>query len=319
MEVVFIAKLHGLKLLWSTEKGVHLTSALRISNDRKTASRILQPTKPIIGALEASQFEEEAAFAYARHNYPEDSVHPLTVVNNYLIMLQGLFTAMWLIKDNSVTTQIGFAYATTEKGILVSSNVRSAMYTDALGESREVQLSPEEFRDLRGLVDVSFGRPDRNIPLENWDPTMQRPGEIPPDRESNRVERVWYELQRTRSISYVPAKIASYCTILEALLSTDSSEVSHKISERAARLTEITLPERLRVYYLVKQAYAIRSRNVHGGLPPRNLDDAKRVSVELDDLIRKLLNGVFRLKETKNRFLAPDTVLDKWFLELTLS
>jgi Apea-like HEPN len=59
----------------------------------------------------------------------------------------------------------------------------------------------------------------------------------------------------------------SLVTILEALLSTGTAEITHQISERAAVLVGRTPSDRLQLYKKVKkELYALRSRITHGDL-----------------------------------------------------
>ena len=56
----------------------------------------------------------------------------------------------------------------------------------------------------------------------------------------------------------------SLVTILETLLSTGTTEISHQISERVAVLTGDTPKQRLETYYKTKELYNLRSRITHG-------------------------------------------------------
>jgi len=55
-------------------------------------------------------------------------------------------------------------------------------------------------------------------------------------------------------------------TVFEALLSTDSSEIIHQISERAAFMLETTEEGRDRLYKRMKKLYKTRSLLVHGAI-----------------------------------------------------
>jgi Apea-like HEPN len=58
----------------------------------------------------------------------------------------------------------------------------------------------------------------------------------------------------------------SLVTILEALLSTGTAEISHQISERVAVLIGREPRERIEIYRKVKKLYDLRSRITHGDL-----------------------------------------------------
>lgn len=56
---------------------------------------------------------------------------------------------------------------------------------------------------------------------------------------------------------------------LEALLSTQSTEITHTLAERVALLTEKKATKRLGVYKAVKDLYRVRSKIVHGNTFPK--------------------------------------------------
>ena len=55
-------------------------------------------------------------------------------------------------------------------------------------------------------------------------------------------------------------------TVFEALLSTDNSEITHQISERAAFMLEFTEDGRYDLYRRMKKLYKTRSLLVHGAI-----------------------------------------------------
>ena len=58
----------------------------------------------------------------------------------------------------------------------------------------------------------------------------------------------------------------SFVTVLEALLSTGTAEVSHQISERVVILIGQDRNQRIELYRRVKVLYDLRSRIAHGDL-----------------------------------------------------
>jgi hypothetical protein len=70
--------------------------------------------------------------------------------------------------------------------------------------------------------------------------------------------------------SFADQAYTSLVTILEALLSTGSAEISHQISERVAVLIGQSPSERLEIYRKIKKLYDLRSRITHGDLKLKN-------------------------------------------------
>lgn len=313
LKVVFFAKLYGLNLGWVASRGSQLTPLLRITNDDSLARDLRKPILLQMGSLEAEEFTPRATYVYAEHDTNEP-VNTLQTVNNYMAIIQIFLTLTWLIKDNNANTETGFAYSV---GGTISSNTRAVHFTKADGSVEEVTLTKEEFSSLSGFFD-QFGDGSSKKPMSAFDPFNSNLSEAVPDRNSTRIERAWHELQRARSASYLPAKIASYCTVLEALLSIDGSEISHKISERTARLLGRDISERLEIFRNIKAAYNIRSKNVHGSVPPKDLIETQAISVKLDELIRRLFVKVFKDAELRAKLLSKNEALEEWLLELTL-
>ena len=112
----------------------------------------------------------------------------------------------------------------------------------------------------------------------------------PTEPETGRAGRSIYFLQGARQAAALSVKVANYCTSFEALLSTDTTELSHRLSERLAWLLANSASERLSIFRTVKGAYGIRSRAVHGAhLSKQKIRDELIVaSTNCDDLLRRL-------------------------------
>jgi hypothetical protein len=140
---------------------------------------------------------------------------------------------------------------------------------------------------------------------------------------SNRIERFIYFLQATRKEAHLPSKIAMYCTLLETLLSTDTTEITHKISERAARLLGSTFEERNDIFNFIKRAYSIRSSTVHGDKISKNLRDLekqKEIALQFDQYLRNLFLLIIEDNEILKIFKEDNNEkLNKWFNRLILS
>jgi hypothetical protein len=114
-----------------------------------------------------------------------------------------------------------------------------------------------------------------------------------------------------------------YCSALEALLSTDTSELSHKLAERLAWIVAESPADRLDVYRAVKSAYAIRSRAVHGSaLSRRKIETDLGVAAKnCDDLLRALLNQIATRTELHELYIdkkVPDEELEAVLVRITL-
>lgn len=73
---------------------------------------------------------------------------------------------------------------------------------------------------------------------------------------------------------------------LEALCSTDTSEVAHKVATASALLLSSKVDERKEIYRKAKKLYGVRSRIIHG--------DGKRAKIEELEEIEQLTRGILR-------------------------
>jgi hypothetical protein len=106
------------------------------------------------------------------------------------------------------------------------------------------------------------------------------------------------------------------CAALEALFSSDASELSHKLSERVAWLMSRGTDERTDLYRKVRNAYQVRSSFVHGDSSPRSFEKSVEASVFLDDLLRKIFATLDRDKTLGRLFGTTEAEKDRrLFLE----
>jgi hypothetical protein len=122
---------------------------------------------------------------------------------------------------------------------------------------------------------------------------------------------------------HIQVKIANYCTALEALLSNDTSELTHKLSERAGWLLGRNMPERFDIVQRVRRAYSIRSKVVHGvadwGV---DLGVATETAAFLDATLRQIIRLVRHDPHLYGLFTqdseSAKKKYDLWFAELVL-
>lgn len=119
-------------------------------------------------------------------------------------------------------------------------------------------------------------------------------------------------------------------TVLEALLSTGGTEITHQISERTACLLERDVEGRLRVYRRMKRLYATRSQLVHGAIENRKgviTHDRLRVDAKFkivpdqdyDDLFSfctRLITAVLKSEQLVDLLEHGGDQLIEWYLRL---
>ncbi|CAN7768995.1 HEPN domain-containing protein [Paenibacillus sp. LjRoot153] len=306
-------------------KGTNIFEELRLSNSNERIREHFSEEIFIrmVGLLEYNNLFN-SCFVYSMglisdltHNFNKYNTKKdkLLFLDYYMLLTQSLTTMLWLIKDHSIDTELGYLVIKDESGIDVTSNFRANQFTNAKGFHEETTFSHDE---ILKAIDYKLMFTDHSFFKSN-------PASASRDfllEKSNRIERFYYFLQTARGEAHIPIKIVHYCTMLETLFSTDTQEVTHKISERTAKFICNTLDERKVIFNLVKEAYKIRSSTVHGSLiSPKKLwflEEQTKISVELDNLMRKIFRKILEEKEINELFMKDEEYLKTYFDNLVL-
>lgn len=311
--------MYGLEVNKVLSRGIKLDKNIRLSNDKNRLDNICDSYfREMVGILEYNALYE-GPYLYAEGEFPRN-LNPgddaIKFLNYHLRLCQSLGTSLWFVKDNSVRIETGFLYVFNENHKGISSNSRMSYFSNAKGQLYDTKFSTEEISLGISMLIKTFNEGS------TADLNHLETSEII-TTVANRLERFIYFLQAARSQDFPPSRISMYCTLLETLLSTDNQEVSHKIAERTSRLLGKNYVERFEIYKFVKEAYAIRSANVHGDKLSkrfRKLDKQIEISIKFDMYVRRLIQLIIR-DESKMELYIKDQndILNDWFNKLILS
>ena len=135
-------------------------------------------------------------------------------------------------------------------------------------------------------------------------------------RRSGRAMRF---VKAARGAPDMAFKISHYCSALETLFTTETTELSHKLSERVAFFLGSRGHNRRAVFQAVKRGYGVRSKLVHGDtLGQRQIDELPELSVEIDCYLRTVLNAVFAEDDLRRVFDSHTDAVESYFLKLIL-
>lgn len=319
MKFRFLAVLHNMKLESIKNKGIEIYPGARITNGtlflEQTLTTLLFRTT--VGVHSIDEFEN-AVYFYIDGEFEEvKSKEEMDVVGqkytfHFLRQAQMFLHELWLLKDNNVYIREGFLVAydrKIEEGFTYKASL-SEVYSYATDENKSSLFTDSE---------IAFAS-SRYSPAEidDWD-EVSFGGKIPQAdllykaKGSDRFTRAIYFTMGARKSAILPMKILSYCTALECLFTIGTAEITHKTAERVASLLGTSKESKLDLYNTVKDAYKIRSTIVHGQ-PLRGTDeDLKKISFEIDEILRKLLaneNDVFSRKDKDMETYFLDLVFD---------
>lgn len=221
--------------------------------------------------------------------------------------IQDFIFDLWQIKDNNVYVFSGFLFeykkvisdGSTFKGTVTATMSKSNL--DKLGTLfTEAELKPAiEAMSTIAINDLLEEDSDYFTPTSDH---FFKSGGI------GRIGRALYFVLEARNRHTYPTKIVSYITAIECLFTTSQTELSHRASERVAILKGGTKENKIKTYSLLKKAYDVRSKVVHGAILKGQNQELKEISTGLDQLLREFLS------EKNEIFTKSDEQIDKYFL-----
>ncbi|MBG9692330.1 hypothetical protein ABD91_16035 [Lysinibacillus sphaericus] len=284
IKYTFVASAYELKVSHQMNKGTKLFQDIRISNNKEKISELFHPQFfDAIGTMEYNQILS-GAYYYAEgevedSNIFDDDNAGLEYLDFFMERIQFLNNLLWLLKDNSINTEQGYLQLECSKGTKFHSNGRSGSFYNSKGEREKVEFSIEELKTPEIILGDLFEEVTPNIPTVNV-------------YETNRIERAFYLLQAARAQNYLPERISIFTTLLETLLSTSNSEVTHKLRERISWLLGKDFDEREKLFDDMGVIYSIRSTHVHSSTVPKSAKNEEKLFVysnKLEGYVRQIL------------------------------
>lgn len=319
----FFFGLTGIKLSLASSPGLDLGNGLRVLNDKNSIGRLVSSYVEFIGTVEEAFLVHRAqAVGYRRLPIELDENQISESINGELIRslveVTAWLTRLWMIKDNSVDVDSGWMAVPVKNSLQVSTNRLSVSVTKADGSMENTFFSASEIEKARSIpVEADYWKSTGPIPLAIE--LGQDPSATKLSGDSLRFYRFTYYLHTGRTTSDVPLKIAHWCSALEALVSSSQTELSHQVAERVASgLHEIGY-DRLNTFKLVKHAYGIRSKAVHGAaFKNKDVANLKDTAVALDDVCRHLARLYLESEDFREAIERSSPQFDQYWLKRLL-
>ena len=306
--VLFFAGIERLTIKERLGKGERFGDVFYITNEPLVIEALISRSGPSIGHIEFSSLTSGRCVVYSQEETNvEDDDAADGILKLRLAQVSTFFHHIWLTRDHSVGLEYGYLHVGGgQEDARVTRNAFLHTITRADGSQPIEEFGREEFRVVRN----SYKLPDEiqwgNQPLATED--------------AGRVGRAWYFLQAARQEGDLAAKIANYCIVFEALFSTDSSELSHKLAERIAFFLEAKQEERLALYRAIKRAYSVRSKVVHGARAAANVDALTDASKLCDNTARRIMARLMSERDLWQQFERSSSEKHEQFLlELVLA
>jgi hypothetical protein len=298
MKHSFITALYNIEIPENLGRGDKINDTTYLTNDKEIIKSLLPSIEyaHTVGQLEYSAIIDAKAVVYSHDEAPKD-VTPEKHIISKLYIVESFLSCLWLFADNSISDETGYFFFPDKNGLNATSNFLSTKYTKSNGNVEPTLISRallkrarEFYRNNISLPESPFSKPKLTL-----------------TKKTSRIERALHHAVAARDNSDIGFKISSYCSALEALLSSSQAELAHQLSERSAFLLHDKPEERIKTYKMLKKAYATRSKIVHGDyVRDDQLEILITASEFCDHLLRDLLLRILSSSEHLLMFTKMD-------------
>jgi hypothetical protein len=236
--------------------------------------------------------------------------------------LDSVISSLWFVKDNSVNLSVLYGRDPELDGALTKLQLQcysncKGQYENVVFELSEIEKAFQFSKELDHLSKF------HTVNAEDFRDSDGH-GVIAPAalnsktyNNHNRIARAYLFLNMARSKSFLPLKISFYIAVYESLFTTDGSEVSHKVTERAVLFIGGRQDEKMANFKTLKKAYGVRSKYLHGqelSKGTNNIAELSKLSEKIDSLTRTLFLRI--VASDGGHFLKNDNDLNDWFTEM---
>lgn len=292
IQATFFFGLTGIEVPFCSAPGIAIGKNFRLLTDKPSIDRLVSGYTEFIGTVERSFLVDYAkAIGYRRTEIEIEPSQAGEYLNGELIRslveLNAWLMQLWSVKDNAVDVDAGWLAAVTGDQLRVNNNRWSNSVTKADGRMSVTKFSVKELNQASVVP----------IEAKHWSTgPVELPVEVDQDPDTTKLTsdspRSWrfsYFLHVGRTTNDVAMKIAHWCSGLEALVSSSQTELSHQVAERTAAALHPIGSARLETFKIVKRAYGIRSKAVHGAaFKSKDVAALKDTAVALDEICRQL-------------------------------
>lgn len=287
-----------------------LIPGINITNSEEKKSILTADILSMIGQIEFQHLMKSTNFitcVFDKENVRDGVVEPFLLA--ILLWVSGLFESAWILSDHCFECDAAYLFHYKGDELVQCTNNFLAQRTTLADCSTQ-----ETAFDLKKLVE--WEKLDHRIQsyIHNKE---SGPFRFVMENGFSRSARALQYIKSARTAPNVGFKIAQYISAFEALFSTTTSELSHKLSERVAFFLSSEGFDKKDVFEKMKQAYEIRSRFVHGdNLSQNKIQNITNVSVTCDNYLRKIMQLLFGEKNLVELFDVSPKKLDEYFDKL---
>lgn len=311
----FISTLRFLSISGNIDNSFTLMPGINLINDKKKIIEILDEEFCLVaGTIETEHFfkADHILFCDFDEKLLSDNHDSNQALFTWLLWVDMLVKDAWLVKDHTMNCEI--AYMRMQDGNHIewtNNNLKSSGSLSTGEKYKEVKFNINE------LIAWESKCCKLQIYLHQKNST---PFDSFVDKEFSRIGRSLCFISAARKELHPAIKIAHYCSALESLFSTDSIELSHKLSERVALFLKKYEFDPVKVFDDIKSFYSIRSKVTHGDSIITNKAKAiPELSQKCDNYLRFILNTLLDDPGLTNIFDGSKTEFENYFKKLVLT
>lgn len=295
---------------------VHLHNGLAISNNIERLHYYFGTEKFVadIGILSFQALHlQPYIFAEIEENFETKPPHAITSI--YIEAILFMLNSLWFVKDNSVNLINLHAYPEDEN-IERHQRTSDRYFSNSLGQYEETNWSEDEILDAMQFVPILYElqkKYDENNP--KWENINFEMGIRTSGKNelifkiTDRILKAYMFLTLARTTDFFPQKLCFYVAVFETLFASDGNEIAFKLSLQAAKYLGGESDVIQKNFTIIKTAYNIRSRFIHGGFIAKKDSKEKLLSLSMDmdyltrQLFRKvILNDIDTFSKNENDF-----------------
>ncbi len=294
---------------------IELMPGINITNDPEVKAQFLtEECRAAIGEIEAAHLEREPNFVFGEFDREElKDLPPDPFLIVILSWIDLLLKDAWLLKDHVMQCDAAFLRVEMADHTVWTKNYLASLVSFSDGyalTSGDIQMSTNELKSWAKTTDLVE---------EYLSDADSSPSRFMLEKGYKRSGRAMQFVVAARRAQDLAFKITNYCSAFETLFTTDATELAHKLSERVAFFLGERGDDRRKVFTLVKNAYNVRSKLVHGDTLKQNQVDAlPALSTACDNALRKILGEIFHSDDLKKIFDAHSDAIEEYFATLIL-
>jgi len=269
------------------------------------------------GNVNYQAFKTHSTFLYSYDLNLASNINNEEIIEWLADKLTLFQTCLWFVKDNAVSSEDFYFYNEFTYSCTIKNGLLKASMAD--GSTAVVKFSVDEINRALEYYKLLIEK----IAIKSPDDYVLKVEEVKGkefhSKEMSRIHRSINFISLARSQRNMHLKIAFYCSALECLFSTDSTEIVHKLSERIARFLGSGTHERLKIYKNIKKAYSVRSAVMHGSAYKHKVCEEKVKT--LDNYVRAVFLKILDDKDVyeESIFHKDEQDMNLYFEELILS